>query len=43
MYNKEFHKNLFYHPRFINRSYKRDFFQKYMENVLKSFKELIKN
>ena len=43
MYNKEFDKNSFYHPTFINRSYKRDFFQKYMENVLKPFKKLIKN
>lgn len=43
VYNKDFDKNSFYHPTFINRSYKRDFFQIYMENVLKSFKELIKN
>lgn len=43
MYNKEFDKNSFYHPTFINRSYKRDFFQKYMENILNPFKELIKN
>ncbi len=43
VYNKEFDKNSFYHPTFINRSYKRDFFQKYMENVLNPFKELIKN
>lgn len=42
VYNKEFDKNSFYHPTFINRSYKRDFFQKYMENVLKPFKKLIK-
>ena len=43
VYNKEFDKNSFYHPTFINRSYKRDFFQKYIENVLKPFKEVIKN
>ena len=43
MYKKEFDKNLFYYPRFINRSYKRDFFQIYMENVLNPFKKLIKN
>jgi hypothetical protein len=43
MYNKEFDKNSFYHPTFINRSYKRDFFQKYMENILSPFKELIKD
>lgn len=42
VYNKEFDKNSFYHPTFINRSYKRDFFQKYMENVLKPFQKLIK-
>lgn len=41
-YNKEFDKNSFYHPTFINRSYKRDFFQKYMENVLKPFQKFIK-
>ena len=43
VYNKEFDKNSFYHPTFINRSYKRDFFQIYMENVLNPFKKLIKN
>lgn len=43
VYNKEFDKNSFYHPTFINRSYKRDFFYNYKENVLKPFKELIKN
>ena len=43
VYNKEFDKNSFYHPTFINRSYKRDFFQRYLKNVLKPFKELIKN
>ena len=43
IYNSEFEKNSFYHPTFINRSYKRDFFQKYMKNILKPFKELIKN
>ena len=43
VYNKEFDKNSFYHPTFINRSYKRDFFQKYMENILKPFQKLVKN
>ena len=41
IYNSEFEKNSFYHPTFINRSYKRDFFQKYINQILKPFKEQI--
>lgn len=41
IYDSEFDKNSFYHPTFINHSFKRDFFQKYINQILKPFKELI--
>lgn len=34
IYNNDFDKNSFYHPTFVNRSYKREFFQDYKNNVL---------
>lgn len=43
LYNDDFSKNSFYHPTFINRSYKREFFQKYMTNVLIPFHQLVIN
>lgn len=41
IYSQEFSKNSFYHPTFINRSYKRDFFVKYMNDILIPFHKLI--
>ena len=41
IYHSQFEKNSFYHPTYINRSYKRDLFIKYKEEVLIPFKRLI--
>lgn len=35
-YNTDFAKNSFYHPTFVNRAYKRDFFQPYKDKILRN-------
>lgn len=41
IYYADFDKNSFYHPTFINRSYKRDFFQNYKNDVLVKLRDLV--
>jgi hypothetical protein len=41
IYNNDFDKNSFYHPTFVNRAYKREFFQNYKNDILLKLRENI--
>ncbi len=41
IYNNDFDENSFYHTTLVNRSYKRDFFKKYKDNILVKLRDCI--